>query len=68
MDEKAALTADTLELLHLNQIAIRAAIEELSLWISQRGSAQTHDNVMGALRALDVNADAIWTSIAELRN
>ncbi|MDO7900607.1 hypothetical protein Q6A47_01380 [Pseudomonas sp. K13] len=67
MEEKAALTADTLELLHLNQIAIRAAIEELSLWISERGSVQTHDNVMGALRALDVNADAIWTSIAELR-
>lgn len=31
MDEKAAITGDTLELLLLNQTAIRAALEELSL-------------------------------------
>lgn len=67
MDEKASLTADTLELLLLNQIAIRAALEEVSLWVSQRGSVHIHENVMGALRALDVNADAISASIAELR-
>lgn len=29
MDDQASTTADTLELLHLNQIAIRAALEEL---------------------------------------
>ncbi len=51
----------------LNQVAIRAALEELSLWVSQRGSVHIHENVMGALRALDVNADAISASIAELR-
>ncbi|WP_153772792.1 hypothetical protein [Pseudomonas sp. MNR3A] len=67
MDEKASFTADTLELLFLNQVAIRAALEELSLWVSQRGSAQIHENVMGALRALDVNADAISANIAVLR-
>lgn len=67
MDEKASLTADTLELLFLNQVATRAALEELSLWVSQRGSVHIHDNVMGALRALDVNADAITASIAKLR-
>ncbi|HGM5579302.1 TPA: hypothetical protein ACKP22_000960 [Pseudomonas putida] len=67
MDEKASLTADTLELLLLNQVAIRAALEELSLWISQRGSVHIHENVMGALRTLDMNADAISASIAELR-
>lgn len=67
MDEKASLTADTLELLLLNQVAIRAALEELSLWVSQRGSVHIHENVMGALRALHLNADAISASIAELR-
>ena len=58
-DDKAATTADTLELLMLNQIAIRAALEEVSLWISQRGSTDTHDNVLGALETLDRSAEAI---------
>lgn len=37
MDDQTPTTADTLELLHLNQVAIRAALEELSLWVSHRG-------------------------------
>lgn len=37
MDDQASTTAYTLELLHLNQVAIRAALEELSLWVSHRG-------------------------------
>lgn len=43
----------------INQIAIRAAIEEVSLWINQRGSTSVHDNVMTTLQALDVNAGAL---------
>lgn len=67
MDDEASLTADTLELLLLNQVAIRAALEEQSLWVSQRGSVHVHGNIIGALQALNVNADAISASIAELR-
>lgn len=67
MDEKAAITADTLELLILNQTAIRAALEELSLWVSQRGSTHIHDNVMAALMTLDTHAEAISTGIEHLR-
>ncbi|MCE1019669.1 hypothetical protein LU640_14300 [Pseudomonas monteilii] len=67
MDEKAATTADTLELLLLNQTAIRAALEELSLWVSQRGSIQIHDNVMAALMTLDTHAEAISIGIERLR-
>ncbi len=67
MDEKAAITADTLELLILNQSAIRAALEELSLWVSQRGSIHIHDNVMAALMALDTHAEAILAGIDRLR-
>lgn len=67
MDDKAAITADTLELLLLNQIAIRAALEELSLWISQRGSIHIHDNVMTALMTLDNHAEAISIGIERLR-
>lgn len=67
MDEKAAITADTMELLILNQAAIRAALEELSLWVSQRGSIHIHDNVMAALTTLDTHAEAILTGIERLR-
>jgi len=66
MDD-ATTTADALELLHLNQIAIRAAIEEVSTWIRQRGSTSVHDNVMTALKALDANAGAISLAIERLR-
>lgn len=68
MDDHASITADTLELLHLNQIAIRAALEELSLWIKQRGSTNVHDNVLGALATLDTNAEAIASGIESLRS
>lgn len=65
--DKTNTTADALELLHLNQIAIRAAIEEVSTWIRQRGSTNVHDNVMGALQTLDLNAEAIGSAIERLR-
>lgn len=67
MDDKAAVTADALELLLMNQTALRAAIEELSTWIRQRGSVNVHDNAMIALQALDTNADAIASAIEQLR-
>lgn len=66
--DKAATTADALEPLHLNQIAIRAAVEEVSTWIRQRVSTNIHDNVMVALQALDTNAEAIGSAIERLRD
>ncbi|QCI14028.1 hypothetical protein E6B08_22960 [Pseudomonas putida] len=66
MDEKAAITADTLELL-LNQTAIRAVLEELTLWFSQRGSIHIHDNVMSALATVDNHAEVILHGIERLR-
>jgi hypothetical protein len=67
MNDKAAATADALELLLMNQTVLRAAIEELSTWICQRGSVNAHDNAMVALQALDTNADAITSTIERLR-
>ncbi|MFG0352920.1 hypothetical protein ACF8LD_17975 [Pseudomonas sp. zbq_5] len=67
MDDKA-LTADTLELLLLNQQALRAGLEELSLWISQRGSTNVHENMLSILHTLDANADAIASGIEALRS
>jgi len=67
MDDQASTVADTLELLHLNQVAMRAALEELSLWVSHRGSIAIHENVMTALVTLDTNAEAISAGIKRLR-
>ncbi|MNJ73732.1 hypothetical protein D3C77_705690 [compost metagenome] len=68
MEEKAAITADALESLMMNQAALRAAIEEVSTWIRQRGSVNIHDNVMTALQTLDTNVDAIASAIEQLRS
>ena len=66
-DDKAAAVADALELLHLNQIALRASVEEVSTWIRQRGSVNVHENVMVTLQALDTNAEALESTIERLR-
>lgn len=58
--------AVVLERLHHNQDALRAAIEELSKWIGDRGALDVVGNVKGALATLDDNTDAIRESIAEL--
>lgn len=67
MDEHTSIAADTLERLLLNQQALRAGLEELSLWISQRGSTNVHDNMLSILAALDANAEAISSGIEALR-
>lgn len=67
MEDKAATAADAIELILLNQHAIRAAIEELSLWVGQRGSTTTHDNVLTALEAIDMNSESIRKSVEALR-
>ncbi|WP_028632537.1 hypothetical protein [Pseudomonas parafulva] len=68
MDDQNSTTADTLELLLLNQVAIRAALEELSLWVSRRGSVNVHENVTIALATLDIHAEAILAGISQLRS
>ncbi len=68
MEERDATIANTLELLHMNQTALRAAIEEVSTWVRQRGSVNVHDSTMTCLQALDDNADAIATAIERLRS
>lgn len=67
MEDRDAAIADALELLHMNQTALRAAIEEVSTWIRQRGSVNAHENTMTCLQALDTNADAITSAIERLR-
>ncbi|AEJ13439.1 MULTISPECIES: hypothetical protein [Pseudomonas] len=66
--DKPSIAADTLELILMNQQALRAGIEELALWVRQRGAEPTADNVMVALQTLDMNAKGIANGIEALKN
>jgi hypothetical protein len=55
--------SETLALLNQNQIAIAAGLEEVAKWISERGSVTVHENIHGALAALDINAEAVAAGI-----
>ncbi|CAI8795697.1 Fes1 domain-containing protein [Pseudomonas jessenii] len=52
--------------LNENQLALEAAILELSNWVEQRGSADVADNVCGALEAIDKNEEFIKLTLAVL--
>ncbi len=49
-----------------NQLALEAAIMELTLWVEQRGSAEVAGNVRGALQMIDKNEEFIKMSLAVL--
>lgn len=52
--------------MHLNQLALGAAIEELAIWIDQRGSTDTSEAVHQHLDTLQANADFIGEAIVAL--
>ena len=68
MEDRDAAIANALEALQINQTALRAAVEEVSTWIRQRGSVSVHDNVMVTLEALDLQASSIASAIERLRS
>jgi hypothetical protein len=47
-----------------NQLALEAAIMELSNWVEQRGAADVADNVRSALEAIDKNEEFIKLTLA----
>lgn len=49
-----------------NQLALEAAILELSNWAEKRGSTEVADNVRGALEAIDKNEEFIKLTLAVL--
>lgn len=49
-----------------NQLALEAAIMELTLWVEQRGSAVVAGNVRGALQTIDKNEEFIKMTLAVL--
>ncbi|MNQ96866.1 hypothetical protein D3C85_1124870 [compost metagenome] len=52
--------------LNENQLALEAAIMELSNWVEQHGSAEVADNVRSALEAIDKNEEFIKLTLAVL--
>ena len=47
-----------------NQLALEAAIMELTLWVEQRGAADVADNARSALDAIDRNEEFINMTLA----
>jgi hypothetical protein len=60
------LIAGLLNAQNQNQIALRAAVEEFSNWVEQRGSADIANDVRCALATLDENLEFIRDGITEL--
>jgi len=52
--------------LNENQLALEAAIMELSNWVEARGSADVAENVRGALDTIDRNEEFIKLTLAVL--
>ncbi|WP_339436791.1 hypothetical protein [Pseudomonas sp. EL_65y_Pfl1_R32] len=50
---------DTLERIYENQLALEAAIMELSMWAEQQGGAHVDQNVRGALETIGENQSEI---------
>ncbi|NWA29186.1 hypothetical protein HX870_10240 [Pseudomonas gingeri] len=59
--------SDVLERMYENQLALEAAVMELTLCVEQRDSAEVGKNVRGALHTIGENAGHIKQGLARLR-
>lgn len=64
--EDTPLLVSLLKRMNENQLALGAAIEELSNWVEQRGSTEVAQNIRGALDTLDGNEGFITLALASL--
>jgi len=58
---------DVLERIYHNQLALEAAVMELTLWVEKRGSEDTGGNIRGALQTIGENAGHIKQGLARLK-
>ena len=58
---------DVLERIYHNQLALEAAVMELTLWVERHEGAEVGDNVRGALQAIGENAGHIQHGLARLK-
>ena len=59
--------SDVLERLYQNQLALEAAVMELTLKVEDQGAAEIGANVRGALDTIGENAGHIKQGLAKLR-
>jgi hypothetical protein len=59
--------SDLLERIYHNQLALEAAVMELTLQVEQQGLVETGENVRGALQTVGENAGHIKQGLARLR-
>lgn len=60
------LTPALLHRLNQNIMALGCAVEEIGIWIDQRGSAQMSNRIEDHLAVITANAEFIAETIAEL--
>ena len=60
------LVPTLLHKINQNQLALEAAIMELSNWVEQQGSSEVAENVRGALQTIDKNEEFIKLTLAVL--
>lgn len=58
--------ADVLERIYHNQLALEAAVMELTRWAEQQNAVDVGDNVRGALYTIGENAGHIKQGLARL--
>lgn len=58
---------DTLERIYENQLALEAALMELTLFVERQGDSEAGDNVRGAPFTIGENAGHIKQGLARLR-
>ncbi|NMY95648.1 hypothetical protein [Pseudomonas proteolytica] len=58
---------DVLERLYQNQLALEAAVMELTLWTEQQNALDVGENIRGALHTISENAGHIKQGLARLR-
>ncbi|PFG58873.1 hypothetical protein DM05_3538 [Pseudomonas poae] len=58
---------DVLERMYTNQLALEAALMELTLHVEQQGSSKVGNNIRGALDTIGENAGHIKQGLAKLK-
>jgi hypothetical protein len=59
--------SDVLERMYTNQLALEAALMELTLHVEQQGASEVGDNARGALQTIGDNAGHIKQGLAKLK-
>ncbi|MET3458902.1 hypothetical protein [Pseudomonas kilonensis] len=59
--------SDVLERMYENQLALEAAVMEITLRLEQQGSVEAGDNVRAALETIGENAGHIKQGLARLK-